>query len=191
MPIKTDIDIDFGDRQKVLDLIQHIPASIRKNNEVKKHQTGIYVTSVPYDPVNDLCSLDYEEAEDRNYLKLDFLNVHVYNQIKDEKHLAELMCDPDWTKLNNQTFVEQLIHLGNHYNSLKKMPEPVNSIPRLAMFLAAIRPGKKHLIGLPWQQISKTIWDKDEDSYSFKKSHAVAYAHLVVIHMNLLVNNGN
>ena len=98
MPIKTDIDIDFGDRQKVLDLIQHIPASIRKKNEAKKHQTGIYVTSVPYDPINDLCSLDYEEAEDRNYLKLDFLNVHVYNQIKDEAHLTELMKEPNWSK---------------------------------------------------------------------------------------------
>ena len=70
------------------------------------------------------------------------------------------------------------------------MPESVNSIPRLAMFLAVIRPGKKHLIGLPWSEVSKTIWEKEEGTYSFKKSHAVAYAHLVVVHMNLL-SNGN
>jgi DNA polymerase III alpha subunit len=30
------------------------------------------------------------------------------------------------------------------------------------------------------------VWDKDHTGYSFKKSHAVAYAHLVVVHMNLL-----
>jgi DNA polymerase III alpha subunit len=56
------------------------------------------------------------------------------------------------------------------------------------MFLAMIRPGKKHLIGLSWSEVSKTIWDKDEGTYSFKKSHAVAYAHLVVVHMNLLTD---
>ena len=66
------------------------------------------------------------------------------------------------------------------------MPEPVDSIPRLAMFLAIIRPGKKHLIGLPWKEVAKTVWDKGTDGYTFKRSHAVAYAHLVVVHMNLL-----
>lgn len=187
MKFKSDIDIDLGDRDKLLSLISHTKASIRKD-EVKKHNTGVYVTDIPYDPVNDLCALDYELAEDRGYLKLDLLNVHVYNQIQDEKHLVELMNEPDWTLLNDPNFVSQLIHLGNHYNSLCKMPEPVNSIPRLAMFLAVIRPGKKHLIGKNWNEVSKTIWDREEGTYTFKKSHAVAYAHLVVVHMNLLKN---
>jgi len=66
------------------------------------------------------------------------------------------------------------------------MPSEVNSIPRLAMFLALIRPAKRHLIGQSWADIAKSIWDKNTDGYSFKKSHAVAYAHLVVVHMNLL-----
>jgi len=187
MKFKSDIDIDLGDRDKLLSLIEHTKASIRKN-EVKKHNTGVYVTDIPYDPVNDMSSIDYEEAEDRGYLKLDLLNVHVYNQVRDEQHLVELMSEPDWNKLNDPSFVEQLIHLGNHYNSLRKMPEPVNSIPRLAMFLAVIRPGKKHLIGRTWTEVAKTIWDREEGTYSFKKSHAVAYAHLVVVHMNLLSN---
>lgn len=190
MKFKSDIDIDLGDRDKLLSLISHTKASIRKN-EIKKHNTGVYVTDIPYDPINDMCALDYEQAEDRGYLKLDLLNVHVYNQVRDEKHLVELMDEPDWNKLNDPSFVEQLIHLGNHYNSLRKMPEPVNSIPRLAMFLAVIRPGKKHLIGLPWSEVSKTIWEKEEGVYTFKKSHSLAYAMLVVVHMNLLVENGN
>ena len=189
MKFKSDIDIDLGDRDKLLSLIRHTPASIRKT-EVRKHNTGVYVTHIPYDPINEMSAIDYEAAEDRGYLKLDLLNVHVYNQVKDENHLIELMREPDWNKLKDKTFVEQLIHLGNHFNSLCKMPEPVNSIPRLAMFLAVIRPGKKHLIGLPWSEVSKTIWEKEEGTYSFKKSHAVAYAHLVVVHMNLL-SNGN
>jgi len=66
------------------------------------------------------------------------------------------------------------------------MPEPVDSIPRLAMLLSIIRPAKRHLIGLPWSEVAKTVWEKDDELYTFKKSHAIAYANLVVVHMNLL-----
>lgn len=189
--MKSDIDIDLGNRDDLLKHIKFVTASIRKNDEIKKHPTGIYITKIPYDPINELCSLDYEEAEQRGYFKLDLLNVHVYNSVKSQEHLNNLMCEPDWSMLTDPMIVEKLIHIGNHYNSLQRMPEPVNSIPRLAMFLAAIRPGKKHLLGLPWSEIAKTIWAKEEGSYSFKKSHAVAYAHLVVVHMNLIKENGN
>jgi hypothetical protein len=55
------------------------------------------------------------------------------------------------------------------------------------MLLAIIRPAKRHLIGLPWSQVAETIWERPaDDGYYFKKSHAVAYAHLVAVHMNLL-----
>jgi hypothetical protein len=186
MKLDADIDIDFGDRDKLLKLIPHTRAAMRNVHPIRNHATGVYVTDIPYDPVNDIASIDYTEAEKRGYFKLDLLNVHVYEKVKDEQHLVELMNEPDWSKLNDRAFVEKLIHLANHYNSIQKMPEPINSIPRLAMFLAAIRPAKKHLIGLPWRDVAKTIWDKGSDGYSFKKSHAIAYAQLVVVHMNLL-----
>jgi hypothetical protein len=162
-----------------------------KVNPIRKHATGVHITEIPYDPVNDMAAIDYSDAEKRGYFKLDLLNVHVYKHVRDEKHLIELMRDPDWKKLNDPFFVEKLIHIGNHYPSLTKMPEPVNSIPRLAMFLALIRPGKKHLIGLPWIEVAKTIWDRGTDGYQFKKAHAVGYAWLVAVHMNLLVELGN
>jgi len=67
------------------------------------------------------------------------------------------------------------------------MPEPVDSIPRMAMLLSIIRPAKRHLIGKTWEEIAKTVWERPIDNtYYFKKSHAVAYAHLVVVHMNLI-----
>ena len=188
MKFKSDIDIDFGDREKILSVIEHIPAAMRKVSPMRKHATGVHVTEVPYDPVYDMASIDYAEAENRGYFKLDLLNVHVYNQVRDERHLIELMRDPDWSRLKNRDFVEKLIHLGNQYNALRSMPEPVDSIPRLAMFLAVIRPGKKHLIGQKWVEVAKTVWDKGTDGYTFKKAHAIAYAQLVVVHMNLLNN---
>lgn len=186
MKIQSDVDIDFGNRDEILKHISYTSAAMRKVTPIRKHATGIYVTDVPYDSVNDMAAIDYAEAESRGYFKLDLLNVHVYNQVRDEKHLVELMSEPDWSKLNESEFVEKLIHLGNHFQSIQKMPEPINSIPRLAMFLALIRPTKKHMIGDKWSDIAKTIWDKDDTGYSFKKSHAIAYAQLVVVHMNLL-----
>jgi len=187
MKINSDIDIDFGNREELLSIIKHTPASMRNVNPIRKHASGIYVTPVPYDPINDMASIDYTEADKRGYFKLDLLNVHVYEQVKDEKHLIELMSEPNWEKLKDSEFVEKLIHLNGQFYNMQKMPQPIDSIPRLSMFLAIIRPGKKHLIGKSWKEVNQTVWDKGTDGYIFKKAHAIAYAHLVVVHMNLLM----
>lgn len=191
MKFSSDIDIDLGNRDLILQHIKHIPASMRKVNPIRKHATGVHVTDIPYDPEYCMAALDYEEAENRGYFKLDLLNVHVYNQVRDENHLISLMREPNWHKLQDKNFVEQLIHLSNHYNQIQRMPEPINSLPRLAMFLAIIRPAKKHLIGRSWPEVALSVWDKENSAYIFKKSHSVAYAQLVVVHMNLLEENGN
>ncbi len=184
----SDIDIDFGDRDKILSVLSHTDASILRDGELVKHNTGVYVTDIPLNPFTGLSNLDHKTAEDLGYVKLDFLNVSLYNQIQSEQHLTQLIQqEPEWNKLHDKEFCSQLIHIGNHHSTLIKMPEPVNSIPRMAMFLAIIRPGKRHLIGKPWSEVSETIWEKSTDgSYGYKKSHGIAYAHLVCVHMNLL-----
>lgn len=186
MRIDSDIDIDVGDRDKLLAVIKHIPAAMRNVDPIRKHPSGVYITDIPYDPVHDMSSLDYSEAESRGYFKLDILNVHVYENVRDEEHLVQLMQEPDWSMLDNKNIVGQLIHLNNQYDTIRRMAEPINSIPRLAMFLAAIRPAKRHLLTKTWKEINETVWEKDHTGYSFKKSHAIAYAQLVVVHMNLL-----
>ena len=183
-----DIDIDFADRERVLKLIKHVPAAINRKDGWVKHNTGVFVTEVPTDPFTGWSSLDYQEAEELGYVKLDLLNVHVYEGVKDEAHLDLLMrTEPMWDMLSHREFVEQVIHINNHYDTLRKMPEPVDSIPRMAMFLAVIRPAKRHLIGLPWKEVATDVWNKPSNgSYYFKKAHAVSYAQLVAVHMNLL-----
>jgi hypothetical protein len=183
----SDVDIDFGDRTKILSLLKHTPASIIRDGKLVKHNTGVYFTDIPVDPYTGQASLDHTDAEDRGYLKLDLLNVTLYNQVKDEAHLLDLMNkEPDWAKLYEREFCEQLIHIGSHYDTLIKMPEAVNSIPRMAMFLSVIRPAKRNLIGQPWADVAKTVFERPtDDSYYFKKAHAISYAHLVVVHMNL------
>jgi len=188
MKFKSDIDIDFSDRTSALGVLNVVPASILRDGKLVQHNSGVYPTDIPYDPHTGRASIDYETAENYGYTKLDFLNVSLYNQIKDEKHLVELMeKEPEWDKLYVQDFCNKLIHIGNHFDTLTKMPEVVDSIPRMAMFLAIIRPAKRHLIGRKWADVSKTIWERpQDDNYFFKRSHSVAYSHLVVVHMNLL-----
>ena len=185
MKFTSDIDIDFADRNLILNLIKHTPARLEDG---QRHASGVYVTEIPADPYTGIASLDYKAAEELGYIKLDFLNVGVYSQIKDPAHLELLMSqEPSWHRLYDPEFCSQLMHLGNHYKTLIEMPEADNSIPRLAMFLSVIRPAKRHLIGKSWVEVAKTVWDRPADGgYYFKKSHAVAYAHLVAVHMNLL-----
>ena len=188
---KSDIDIDFANRDDVLAVVNAIPASIIRNGELVKHNTGVYVTDIPVDPFTGQASLDYNDAEARGYFKLDFLNVNLYKQVKSEQHLVELMREPDWAKLYDPSICAQLIHINNHYDTLLKMPEPVDTIARLAMFLAIIRPAKRHLIGKTWKEVAADVWTKpDDDSYYFKKAHAVSYSQLVAVNLNLLCEQG-
>ena len=186
MKFKSDIDIDFADREDILKLIEHTPARQDREDGVRRHNSGVYVTEIPYDPINDCASIDYESAEERGYVKIDFLNVNVYKLIRDQQHYDQMLDqEPRWELLKDQSFVEKIIHIGNHYDLIKNME--VNSIPRMAMFLALIRPGKRHLLGKDWKTIAEDIWTvPDDDSYFFKRSHAVSYAVLVGLHMNLL-----
>jgi hypothetical protein len=181
-----DIDIDLGDRSKALEHLKHYDASMTRGDHLGRHATGVYFTEIPHD-INGLATIDYKAAEERNYFKVDLLNVSVYEQVKSEQHLVELMTtEPPWARLYEPEFCGQLIHIGNYHDMISNLPDVIDSIPRLAMFLAMIRPGKKHLIGKQWADVAKSIWDKVEGEYTFKKAHAISYAHLVVVHMNLL-----
>jgi hypothetical protein len=188
MKFKSDIDIDVANRDQALACVTHTAASIIRDNKRTKHNTGVYFTAIPVDPILGTASLDYEAADARGYVKIDVLNVGLYSQIHSEQHLIELMAQqPEWHRLYEPDFCSQLIHIGAHYDTLIRMPEAVNSVARLAMFLAVIRPAKRHLIGSTWSKVAETVWQRPTDnSYYFKKSHSVGYAHLVCIHMNLL-----
>lgn len=193
MKFRSDIDIDLANRQQILDLIQHVPASIVKNGDLTPHNSGIYITEIPRDPFTGRAALDYQEAEERGYVKIDLLNVSIYSLVSSEEHLLELISrDPPWHQLYDPEFCAQLIHIGNHYTTLVEMPEAVNSIEKMSMFLAVIRPSKRHLIGRTWDEVSKTVWDRPTDGgYYFKRAHAIGYSHLVVMHMNLLSDETN
>ncbi len=182
-----DIDIDFFDRDIALKLLKHIPASRIDNDEIKKHNTGVYLHQVPTDPLTGLASLDYDDAEKRGYFKVDFLNVSIYKDIKSEEEILNLLkIEPLWDLLEQKEFCDLIFHVNGYHDLIARLKP--RSIEQLAMFLAILRPGKKHLVPTcetkGWDSIKDEIWEKTDDSYSFKKSHAVAYAHAIVVQMN-------
>ncbi len=181
-----DIDIDFLDRNQALDVIKHIKASRRDESKLVTHNTGIYLQTIPCDPVSNLAGIDYKEAEERGYFKIDFLNVNIYKGVRDEAHLAQLMeTEPLWDLLEQDDFSNLLFHVNGHGSILRQMKP--TSILQLAAVLALIRPAKRHLIGMDWTTVMTTIWTKPEDGeYYFKKAHAVAYAMAIVVQMNLI-----
>ena len=188
---RGDIDLDFAHREQALSGLRYTPASIIRDGKITRHNTGVYFHAVPTDPITGLCSLDYNAAEDRGFFKIDMLNVGVYEHVRDESHLIDLMeRQLDWAVFADPSFVAKLFHLGN-YGDLCARLRPT-SIEHIAMILALIRPGKKHLQSKcetqGFDSIKHEIWVKtDEDTYSFKKAHAISYAVLVYVHANILL----
>ena len=186
--MSADIDIDLADRDQLIDLINAIPA--RQANG-RRHNSGVYVTDIPYDPINQCAALDYETAEQLGYFKIDLLHVNVYNLVKSPNHYEQLLAqEPPWERLwTDSAWASQLIHVGNYTNLLETMRP--DSIPRMAAFISIIRPGKAHLQNRPWKEVFDTVWDGDASrGFVFKKAHALGYSKLVALHMNLL-NSAN
>ena len=181
-----DIDIDFVDRDSALDLFKHIKASRTDDGKLVKHNTGVYLHEVPVNAIEDLCAVPYEEAEDRGYFKVDFLNVGIYKGVRDEAHLIQLMeTEPLWDLLLDDEFIQNLFHVNGH-GSILRQSKP-ESIEQLAAVLAMIRPAKRYLIGKDWTTVMAEVWTKPEnEDYFFKKSHATAYAVAIVVQMNLI-----
>ena len=189
--MSADIDIDMPDRDALLKIIQHVPARLEVDGRVRRHNSGVYVTDIPNDPINGCANIDYETAEQRGYFKIDLLNMSVYSLVQSPEHYESMLnATPPWQRLwTDEPWAFQLVHVGNYTELLRQMKP--DSIPRMAAFISIIRPGKAHLQRKPWAEVFASVWDGDDSrGYTFKKSHAVSYAALVALHMNLLNQSG-
>jgi hypothetical protein len=185
--MSADIDIDLADRDQLLALIRTTPARQNNHGQVRRHNSGVYATDIPWDPVNACAAIDYETAEQLGYFKIDLLNMTVYKLIQDPAHYDRMLAqEPAWSRLwSDPDWSGQLVHIGNYTELLKTMRP--DSIPRMAAFISIIRPGKAHLQGQPWDQVFASVWDGNaSQGFVFKQSHAISYAALVALHMNLL-----
>jgi len=181
-----DIDIDFLDRSKALALFKHIPASRLENGELTRHNTGVYFHAMPIDPEKNISAIPYDKTDNSDIFKIDLLNVSIYKGVRNEQHLTELMNkQPLWDLLEQDEFSNLLFHVNGHGEILRKVKP--KSIEELAAVLAMIRPAKRYLVGKNWSIVNAEVWLKpDGNEYYFKKSHAMAYAHAIVVQMNLI-----
>ena len=181
-----DIDIDFFDRTKALDILEHHIAMRDQKGQPVKHNTGVYFQQIPHNPFTNIATIDYKTAEDRGYFKVDFLNVSMYEGVKNESHLKQLLDqEPVWNLLEHEEVVTQLFHISEHHSILKKLKP--TSIEELAAVLAIIRPAKRYLLDKGWDVIRQEVWERpSEDLYFFKRSHAIAYAAAIVVQLNLI-----
>ena len=185
--MSADIDIDLADRDQLLQLLQVTPARQQHQGQIRRHNSGVYITDIPYDPVHECAAIDYETAERLGYFKIDLLNMTVYQLITSPEHYESALAqDPPWSRLwTDSEWAKQLVHIGNYTDLLQKMKP--DSIPRMAAFISIIRPGKAHLQNRSWSEVFESVWDGDDSrGFVFKKSHAISYAALVALHMNLL-----
>lgn len=179
-----DIDLDVINRDSILETLPHVCASRYENDQLIKHNTGIYPVDIPADETTRLSLSDYKSPEMKKYPKIDFIHYSVLSDFLSNKHLETLMnLEPDWELLKNPEFVSQLTQVHKWGELLRR--KNVNSVDKLAMFLGIIRPGKEYLKNKSWEEIEKHVWNDEQNGYVFKKSHAYGYALTIVAIMNL------
>ena len=182
-----DIDLDFPDRKEALQLFTHIAASRLEDNKLVKHNSGVYMHNVPMDAKTGLCIYPYNSEEAKDYFKIDFLNIGIYEGVRTEAHLDALMkIPPIWELLCQDEITDLLYHVNGHGDILRQTKP--KSVEQLAAVLAMIRPAKRYLVGKDWDTIMEEVWVKpaDPDAYFFKKTHSIAYAMAIIVQLNLI-----
>lgn len=158
--------------------------------KIQPHPSGMYVdTNMPVDCVTGWAAIDYETAESVGYIKIDLLSNSTYTKFKTKGEILNLMDkEPDWNLLLNEKVVKKLPHLKKHHKLLC-MIRP-SSVEELADVLALIRPGKSQLIDKYQSNklsVRTSLYRRPLGGGAyFKRSHAIAYALMIVVLLNSL-----
>lgn len=182
-----DVDIDVPTSFEALKLFPNwIRASVVRDGKLTGHPCGVYPQTIAQDPLTKFAAIPYDQADDFGFLKVDFLHVSAYNSFGTREEIEELVrLEPNWSLLQLDSTHPKLFQLAKHGEMLKNI-RPKN-ILELADCMALIRPGKKTLIGLytkAREQARMALYAKDDNGYAFKKSHALAYAYIVVLQLH-------
>lgn len=169
-----------------------IQASRVDDGELKKHNVGWYFQTIPIDPVTNLAAIPYKEAEAYGFFKIDFLHINVYDHFNSKKEIRELVNkEPDWDLLLNEDHYTNLFQISRHYELVSRIKP--RSIPELADCIAIIRPGARSLLDaytnaddVDRKKMRVLIYESTNDKFTFKKSHAHAYAMTVVLQLHVI-----
>jgi len=188
LSFSADVDIDLRTDFDPTKLFPWARASLAKDGVLRPHPCGVHPQDIPVDKITGLSAIPYDAAEDVGYAKIDFLHLHVYDHFETREEIDALLeREPDWGLLTVPDEQKKLFQLSKHGDILNTV-KPKN-IEELADVLAIIRPGKKQYAKLYNSQRDATrriLYAKDENGYSFKKSHAIAYAMVIVLQLHLI-----
>ena len=186
MDIDLDLKTDF-DPLEIFD--EAIRASMVKNQDLVKHNVGVYFQTIPVDAMTGLAAIPYEQAEEVGYFKVDFLHLSLLDVFESKKEIRELLkIEPDWSLLMRPDIVPKLFQISKQYDLVSKLAP--KSVQELADVIALMRPGKRHLVNAYLKDktlIREELYRKpDDEKYYFKKSHSVAYALNIVLQLHLI-----
>lgn len=187
-----DIDIDVTKNFKPEQIFKIVRASNIVDNELKPHASGVYFQNMQKDPITNLAAIPYDESEEFGYTKFDFLHLDMLSVFKSKEQMRELLeKEPNWKLLEDRNFVEnnKLFQLAKQFNVLYKVKP--KSIVELADVLMLIRSNKIVLID-KYIRNKKAVRPElytRRVAKDLRRSHAVAYALLVVLHMHALEQN--
>lgn len=187
-----DIDIDTPSAFAPLNFFDVTQASMVKDGMLVKHPCGTYFQNVPKDKLTGLAAIPYEAAESAGFFKVDFLHLSLLDYFSSKEEIRFLISlEPDWSLLDRQDVVEKLSQLHRSYKVVKQIRP--RSIQEVADTIALIRPAKKHLLGAyitDREKTRKELYAKpNNDAAYFKRAHAVAYSHNIVLQLHLIKGN--
>lgn len=184
-----DIDLDFKSDFDPLDIFDAIRASMVKDEELIKHNVGVYFQNMAIDPVTGFAAIPYEQAEEVGYFKIDFLHLSLLDVFGSKHEIRELLKrEPDWSLLMRPDIVPKLFQISKQYELVSRLAP--KSVIELADCIALMRPGKRHLVGAYLKEktlIRQELYRKPDDGkYYFKKGHAISYALNIVLQLHLI-----
>ena len=185
-----DIDIDFRPDfvpESVFPTV--VRASMVTDGKLQRHPCGAYFQAIPVDDVTGLSAIPFRDAGKLGYFKIDLLKLGLLEDFESKEEVRRLAkTPPNWDLLLDESFVEQLFQLRNSFDIVSQL-QP-NSIETLADCVAIIRPNKRKYLTDYMQDPVATrplLYRHDgDDKSSFKRSHAIAYASTIVLHMHKL-----
>lgn len=184
-----DIDIDLSKEYSIKFFKNATQASMIRDNQLVKHNVGVYFQNIPKDNITNLSAIPYKEAEQFGYLKIDLLHLSLLDSFSTKEEIKILLDkEPNWGLLQVPSVVKKLIHLNNYYELIIKVkPQTIEDISDI---LALIRPGKAFLVDdylNNKEETRKILYTKPKDgSYYFKKSHSISYAFNVILNLHLI-----
>jgi len=183
-----DIDIDVPTSIDVRKLFPTaVVASMFQRGDLAKHPCGHYFENVPVDPLTGLSAIPYERAEELGFMKIDFLHMSFLDEFVDKADVLKYANqEPDWSLLREREVVEGLFQLRNSWEYLDRIRP--TCVQTLADTIAIIRPAKRILLldylKNPESTRVRLYKRSADDKTSFRRSHAIAYAHVVVMQLN-------